>query len=178
MLKLSKTKLENVLLFQLEQFKDHRGTYVPAYHKENYSQIIKKELGKDVEFVEDDYAFSVKNVLRGIHGDDRTWKLVTCMYGEFYIVVVNCDKESDNFGKWESFILSRENGKQILIPPKYGNAYLVLSKDAIFHYKQSCYYQGQGKQFTYKYDDPRFGIKWPIKNPILSERDKLAKYVD
>jgi dTDP-4-dehydrorhamnose 3,5-epimerase len=97
MIKASKTKLDNVLLFQLEYSEDHRGTYAPVYHKENYAELIKKELGKDVEFVEDDYAFSVKNVLRGIHGDDRTWKLVTCMFGKFYIVVTNCDEKSDNF---------------------------------------------------------------------------------
>lgn len=174
MIKASKTKLDNVLLFQFEHFEDHRGTYAPVYHKEDYAAVMKKELGKEVEFIEDDYAFSRKNVLRGIHGDNRTWKLVTCMFGSFYIVVVNCDEKSDNFGKWESFVLSRENGKQILIPPKYGNAYLILSDEAIFHYKQSCYYQGSEKQFTYKYNDPRFNIRWPVKNPILSKRDETG----
>ena len=172
MIKISKTKLNNVLLFQLEHFKDHRGTYTSTYNKEEYSKAIKRELGKEVEFLEDDYAFSRKNVIRGIHGDDRTWKLVTCLFGEFYIVVVNCDQESKDFGKWEKFVLTRENGKQVLIPPKHGHAYAVLSNEAVFYYKQSCYYQGMEKQFTYKYNDPRFNIPWPIKNPILSERDK------
>ena len=172
MIKVSKTKLNNVLLFQLEHFKDHRGTYTSIYNKEEYTKAIKRELGKKVEFFEDDYAFSRKNVIRGIHGDDRTWKLVTCLFGEFYIVVVNCDKESKDFGKWEKFVLTRENGKQVLIPPKHGHAYAVLSDEAIFHYKQSCYYRGMEKQFTYKYDDSRFNIPWPIKNPILSKRDE------
>ena len=175
MIKVSKTKLDNLLLFQLEHFKDHRGTYTAIYNKEEYSETVKRELGKEVKFVEDDYAFSKKNVLRGIHGDDRTWKLVTCLFGKFYIVVVNCDKESKNFGKWENFILTRENGKQVLIPPKYGHAYVVLSDEAVFHYKQSCYYQGMKKQFTYKYNDPRFKISWPIKDPILSKRDEMGK---
>lgn len=175
MIKVSKTKLDNVLLFQLEHFEDHRGTYTAVYNKAEYSTAIKEELNKEVEFVEDDYAFSRKHVLRGIHGDNRTWKLVTCMFGKFYIVVVNCDKDSENFGKWQSFILTRENGKQVLIPPKHGHAYLVLSDNAIFHYKQSCYYQGMGKQFTYKYNDSRFNIWWPIKNPILSLRDESGE---
>ena len=172
MIKVSKTKLDNVLLFQLKHFKDHRGTYTAIYNKEEYSEIIKKELGGKVEFLEDDYAYSKKNVIRGIHGDDRTWKLITCLFGKFYIAVVNCDAESKNFGKWQSFNLTRENGKQVLIPPKHGHAYAVLSNEAVFHYKQSCYYQGMKKQFTYKYDDPMFNIPWPVKNPILSERDK------
>jgi dTDP-4-dehydrorhamnose 3,5-epimerase len=112
--------------------------------------------------------------LRGIHGDDRTWKLVTCLYGKFYIAVVNCDESSPNFGKWQSFVLTRENGKQVLIPPKYGHAYQVLSNQAVFNYKQSCYYKGMENQFTYKYDDPRFKIWWPIKNPIISIRDETG----
>jgi len=174
MIKTSKTKLDNVLMFQLEPFEDHRGTYTAIYNKAEYSEAIKRELGKEVEFVEDDYAFSTKYVLRGIHGDDRTWKLVTCLFGKFYIVVVNCDKESKDFGKWEKFILTRENGKQILVPPKHGHAYVVLSDKAVFNYKQSCYYQGMGKQFTYKYDDPKFKIWWPIKNPIVSQRDEMG----
>lgn len=173
MLKVSKTKLDNVLLFQLEHFEDHRGTYTAIYNKAEYSEAVKRELGEEVEFIEDDFAVSSKHVLRGIHGDDRTWKLVTCLFGKFYIVVVDCDKDSENFGKWQSFILTKENGKQILIPPKYGHGYLVLSDNAIFHYKQSCYYQGMEKQFTYKYNDPRFKIWWPIKNPILSQRDEV-----
>lgn len=169
--KVFKTKLNNVLMFQLEHFEDHRGTYTPIYNKKEYTEAIKRELNQEVEFVEDDFAVSSKNVLRGIHGDDRTWKLVTCLAGEFYIVVVNNDENSPNFGQWESFILTKENGKQILIPPKHGHGYLVLSDQAIFHYKQSCYYQGMEKQFTLKYNDPRFKIWWPIKNPIVSQRD-------
>jgi len=170
--KVSKTNLENVLMFQLEHNEDHRGTYTQLYHKADYSEIIKKELGKEVEFLEDDFACSSKYVLRGIHGDDRTWKLVTCLSGKFYIVVVNCDEASPSFGKWQSFILTKENGKQVLVPPKHGHAYVVLSDNAVFHYKQSCAYQGMEKQFTYRYDDPKFKIWWPIKNPITSQRDE------
>ncbi|MFC1789588.1 dTDP-4-dehydrorhamnose 3,5-epimerase family protein [Patescibacteria group bacterium] len=171
MVKVSKTNLENVLIFQLEPFEDHRGTYTQLYRKDEYADLIKKEIGKEIEFLEDDFAVSSKHVLRGIHGDDRTWKLVTCLAGKFFITVVNCDEESKGFGKWQSFVLTRESGKQVLIPPKHGHAYVVLSDNAIFHYKQSCTYQGMEKQFTYKYNDPRFKIRWPIKNPIVSKRD-------
>ena len=119
MIKIAKTKLDKVLLFQLDHFEDHRGTYTSIYNKAEYTEAIGKELGEVVEFVEDDFAMSSKHVLRGIHGDERTWKLVTCLAGKFYIVVVNCDQNSENFGKWQSFILTKENGKQVLIPPKY-----------------------------------------------------------
>jgi len=177
MITVSKTSLKNVLIFQLEHFEDHRGTYTQLHHKEEYGNLIKEHTGEDVEFLEDDFAGSVKNVLRGIHGDDRTWKLVTCLYGEFYIVVVNCDEESPDFGKWENFSLTKENGKQLLIPPKYGHGYQVLSDQAVFNYKQSQYYRGMENQFTYKWDDPQFNIDWPIKDPILSKRDELGRVV-
>jgi dTDP-4-dehydrorhamnose 3,5-epimerase len=87
--------------------------------------------------------------------------------------VVNCDKKSKDFGKWSSFTLTDKNRLQVLIPPKYGNAHLVISDLTIFHYKQSTYYD-RSRQFTYKWDDPKFNIWWPIKNPILSQRDKSA----
>ena len=98
------------------------------------------------------------------------------MFGRFYFVVVDCDKESANYGKWESFILSEENRYQVLVPPKYGNGHLALSDRIIFHYKQSAYYNPEG-QFSYRFDDPRFNIWWPIKNPILSRRDEAGRYV-
>lgn len=170
----SKTSLQNVLLFQLDHHEDHRGTYTRLYHEEEYTRIILEHTGQTVKFLEDDFAFSYKPVLRGIHGDDRTWKLITCVSGKFYMVIVNCDQESQNFGKWQNFILTYENGKQLLIPPKYGNAYQILSEHAILHYKQSCLYRGKDQQFTYKWDDPRFNIFWPIKYPILSQRDELG----
>ena len=175
MLTVSKTDLKNVLLFQLEHHEDHRGSYTQLYRKDEYSSLIKEQTGQEVEFLEDDFACSSKNVLRGIHGDDRTWKLVTCLSGRFYIVIVNCDESSADFGKWQKFILTKENGKQLLIPPMHGHGYQVLSDNAVFHYKQSCYYEGMVNQFTYKWDDPRFNIWWPIKKPMTSQRDELGR---
>jgi dTDP-4-dehydrorhamnose 3,5-epimerase len=82
----------------------------------------------------------------------------------------HCSRPEDS-GKWQSFVLSDKNRQQVLVPPGYGNAHLVLSDTAIFHYKQSTYYE-PSKQFTYRWDEPRFGIWWPIKNPVLSQRDE------
>jgi len=171
MIKVSKTKLKDVLQISLDIFEDFRGQFIETYNKELY-----KKNGINVEFIQDNISVSIKNVLRGIHGDNETWKLISCLYGKLYFVVVNCDKNCKDFGKWQSFILSDANRQQILIPPKYGNAYLVLSKKAIFNYKQSTYYDPK-RQFTYKWNNPRFNIKWPIKNPILSKRDELGYYV-
>ncbi len=166
MIKVSKTNLEGVLLIDLDVFEDFRGQYVETYNEKLY-----KEKGIDVKFVQDDIATSSKDVLRGIHGDLEDWKLVSCLYGKIYVVIINCDTDSKNFGQWQAFTLSDAKRQQILIPPKHGNSFLTLSDMSVYHYKQSTYYN-RSSQFTYKWNDPRFKISWPIKNPILSERDK------
>ena len=172
MVSVERTKLKNVLVFKHFAFEDHRGTYEELYNKKVYTDVIRQETGFELEFLEDNVAKSSKYVLRGFHGDDRTWKLVTCLKGKFYIVVLNYDSDSDQFGQWQSFVPSAENKMQVLIPPKHGHAYVVMSEDAIFHYKQSCVYQGMARQFTVRYNDPRFNVWWPVKNPIVSMRDE------
>jgi len=166
MISIKKTNLDNVLIVLPETFEDHRGEYIETYNEKLYF-----EHGINIKFIQDDISISDKHVLRGIHGDDNTWKLVSCLMGKFYLVIVNCDKNSKFFGKWQSFVLSEANKQQILVPPKYGNAHLVLSSKAMFHYKQSTYYN-QETQFTYLWNDPHFNIWWPISNPILSIRDQ------
>ena len=93
-MKVKTTKLEGVLLIILDSFEDHRGHYIEIYNENLY-----KENGIDVKFIQDDISVSNKNVLRGIHGDENTWKLITCLYGKFLLNVVNCNKDSENFGE-------------------------------------------------------------------------------
>jgi dTDP-4-dehydrorhamnose 3,5-epimerase len=167
LLEVSRTKLEGVLLINPPTvFEDFRGTYVELYNGQLY-----KKAGINVDFIEDDISVSSRDVLRGLHGDETTWKLISCLYGKFYLVVVNWDKSSKQYGQWDSFVLSDGNHKQVLVPPKYGNGHLVLSEQAIFHYKQSSYYNRAG-QFTLLWNDPKLNIWWPLKNPIVSMRDE------
>jgi dTDP-4-dehydrorhamnose 3,5-epimerase len=172
MIRVEKTKLDGVLLIKPEIFEDHRGWYLELYNEKLY-----REHGIEARFVEDDISISSKGVLRGIHGDDRTWKLISCLQGRFYFVVVNCDKESPGFGNWQSFTLSEYNRHQVLVPPKFGNGHLALTDRVIFHYKQSHYYDPT-RQFTYVWNDPRLNIWWPVKDPVISVRDEVGHYVD
>jgi dTDP-4-dehydrorhamnose 3,5-epimerase len=164
--KLENTNLKGVKKIKLTSFEDHRGSYVETYNKNFFV-----ENGINIEFLQDDISVSKKNVLRGIHGDQKTWKLISCLHGEFQLIIVNNDSKSREYKKWESFDLSFDNKIQILVPPKFGNGHLVLSNECIFHYKQNTNYDRDG-QFTIKWNDPLFGFKWKITNPILSERDK------
>ena len=152
-------------------YEDFRGVYVETFNEDLY-----RCAGIEVNFVQDDISVSSKHVLRGIHGDQETWKLVSCLWGRFYLVVVNWDPNSHQYRKWECFTLSDQNRRQVLIPPKFGNGHLVLSDQAIFHYKQTTYYNRQG-QFTISWNDPDLGIWWPIKSPIVSKRDEGVTHV-
>ena len=151
-------------------FIDHRGYYWTSWQSKSI---------KNIKFKHDKFSLSKKNVLRGLHGDNKTWKLVSCPYGEFLLVVVNCVKKSKDYLKFKSWVLSHKNGLQILIPPNFANGHLCLSDKCLFHYKLS--YKGSyldaNKQFSIRWNDPKIKIKWPIKKPILSLRDRKAKFL-
>lgn len=167
-LKIDSTKLQGVkIITPPTVFEDFRGHYVETYNEEIY-----KSGGIEVDFKQDDVSVSRRHVLRGIHGNSDTWKLVSCLFGSFYLVVVNNDPESSQYRQWQGFTLSDVNRQQILIPPKFGNGHLVLTDIAIFHYKQNTNYKKES-QFTLKWNDPELNIWWPVKSPvILSQRDE------
>ncbi|MFH1387076.1 MAG: dTDP-4-dehydrorhamnose 3,5-epimerase family protein [bacterium] len=171
MIEVCKTKLEGVLLIKPTFYEDHRGEYLEIYNEKLY-----KEKGITVDFIEEDVSTASRGVIKGVHGDQITWKLISCLHGKFYLVVVNNDETSKEFGKWEAFTLSEVNKYQVLVPPKHGNGHQCLSKKSIFHYKQSSYYD-PSRQFTIRWNDPKFNIWWPIKDPILSPRDEAGYYV-
>lgn len=165
-LQIEKTKLDQVLvIYPPTNFEDFRGVYTETYNLESYGQA-----GIDQKFVQDNFSYSSKNVLRGIHGDSKTWKLVSCISGSVYLLVVNNDKKSDQYKHWESFTLSSRNYRQILIPPNFGNGHLVLSESAIFHYKQTTNYD-RNSQFTITWNDPKYDFWWPDVKPMTSKRD-------
>ncbi|EAH7838121.1 MULTISPECIES: dTDP-4-dehydrorhamnose 3,5-epimerase family protein [Campylobacter] len=164
--------LKGVYIITPNKFRDLRGEIWTAFTEENLGNIIPK----DLRFKHDKFINSHFNVLRGIHGDVKTWKLVTCVYGEVHQVVVDCRKDSPTYLKWEKFIINQSNQQLILLPPNMGNSHYVSSKDAVYYYKLA--YEGEyldaPDQFTYAWNDERIEIDWPTNSPILSERDILA----
>lgn len=165
-LMVEETELDGVVVINPPtQHEDFRGDYVETYNKVLYFQAGIKD-----EFIQDDYSTSHRHVLRGIHGDRSTIKLISCLHGAIYVIVVNNEPNSPQFRRWQSFSLSSTNRKQIYIPANFGNAFLVMSDTAIFHYKQTTLYDRAG-QFTIKWNDPEYGFWWPVQHPILSARD-------
>ena len=149
-------------------FKDYRGYIWTTWEKKYF---------KKINFNHDKFSLSKKNVLRGFHCDFKSWKMVSSVYGKLLFVVVDVRKKSKNYLKHKKWILDHRKPKIILVPPYYANAHLCLSKICLFHYKWS--YKGKyidaNKQKSYSWNDPKIDVKWPIRKPILSKRDRKTK---
>ena len=106
--------------------------------------------GTDKYFNHDKVSTSRKNVVRGIHGDFKSTKLVTCLYGELYFVVVDNRKDSVTYLEWDWIVLTQDNKKSVLVPPMFGSAFCVLSEHSVFMYKWSYggKYPDVDNQFT------------------------------
>ena len=154
--------IEDVVVSQLDKFTDYRGDIYTIWDSSQDTYNLDK------------ISKSRKNVIRGIHGDTKSTKLMTCTYGEVYLLVLDVREHSNTYGNWMSFILDDINNKQVKIPPGVGNGYCVLSHKAVVHYKWSFDgdYVDANEQFTVKWNDQKYYMNWPISNPILSERDK------
>ena len=153
-----------VKIFQPDSFEDYRGELYTLFKQEEHELV----------FNHDKVSVSKQNVLRGLHGDSKAWKLITCLAGEIYLVVVDNRPSSDTYLTWDSIILTGKNRKQVLVPPMFANGHLVLSSEATFFYKWSYPgdYPDVKDQFSLNWRDPKINIYWPIDNPILSKRDK------
>ena len=160
----------NLKIFKNTTFKDNRGFYWTTW---------KKGILNKIYFNHDKFSISKKNVLRGLHCDFKSWKLVSCVFGRVLLVVVDVRKKSKNYLKYKTFTLKHEKPTLVLIPPYYANAYLCLSNKCVFHYKWS--YKGKyidsKRQSSYRWNDPKIKIKWPIRRPILSKRDRSSKFL-
>jgi dTDP-4-dehydrorhamnose 3,5-epimerase len=161
--------LSNVTKIFHDKFEDHRGELFTVWKQSDFPLI---------NFNHDKVAISNKNVLRGLH-TDKAWKLITCLYGEMQLVVVDFDKNSNQYLDHISIVLNSDSEYKtsILVPPGFLNGHLILSDKAIFHYKW-CYegeYPDVKDQTSVNWSDPKVGINWLVDNPILSERDKNTK---
>ena len=162
--------LNEIIIIKPDSFVDKRGSIFSSFNE----KLFNKELKKKLHFVHDKFSYSKKNVLRGLHGDKKSWKLISCLYGNIFQVVVNYDKNSKDYLKHVSFNLNSKEKKMILIPPNYLNGFYVKSNNAIYHYKLAYTgsYFDEDKQFSVKWNDRDIGIIWPTEKPILSKRDK------
>lgn len=168
---LEQLSIKDLLLIKPKRFEDERGFFLERYEQKRYLAA-----GVTVPFVQDNEVFSKSGVLRGLHYQRSPGqaKLVSVVRGRVWDVAVDIRPASPTFGRWEGVELSGENGFQFFIPVGFAHGYCVLSEEAVVTYKLSAAYDPQEER-TIRWDDPILAIKWPIKQPLLSQRDRSGK---
>lgn len=167
-MKITETDLDGVLIIEPDVYGDHRGFFFETYNQERY-----KKAGINQNFVQDNLSSSIKNTLRGLHFQITypQAKLVQAITGEIFDVAVDIRPDSKTFGKWVGVLLSENNRKQFLIPEGFAHGFCVISDTALFSYKCSSFYRPDDEGGIL-WSDPGIDIDWPVKTPILSDKDK------
>ena len=161
--------LSGLIQIEPKVHRDLRGFFL-----ESYSDARCRGLGICDSFVQDNHSFSKEGVLRGMHFQPGQAKLIYCPRGKIFDVVVDIRKGSKTYGKWEGFYLDGVDHRQLFIPDGFAHGFCVLSEEAHVIYKVSSYFD-KGLENGFSWDDGEVGIAWPIKHPILSDRDLQAK---
>ena len=171
-----KTSIEGLVLVQPKVFEDERGYFIEFYKESFFNDHF-----PGIHFIQDNESRSSYGVLRGLHFQKPPFeqtKLFRVVHGEILDVAVDLRKDSLTYGKWESFILSSENKKQILIPKGFAHGFVVKSKQAIVSYKVDSPYK---KEFEsgIRFDDKSLNINWEIdsKSIKLNAKDTNLPYL-
>ena len=166
----NKTKIEGLYIIEPELKIDERGYFARIFCKEEFAKI-----GLNFEIVQINRSSNLKKgTLRGMHFQKSAKaedKIVQCLKGAIYDVAVDLRPNSPTYGHWVAEELTEENKKMFLIPKGFGHGFQTLTDDCEVLYFMSEFYSPQHESGV-RWDDPFFNIKWPIKNPILSENDK------
>ncbi len=169
-MRIVETTLSEVLLVEPDVFGDSRGFFQEIWRQENYVAA-----GIPGPFVQDNLSRSGKGVLRGLHYQEpgAQGKLVQVIAGAVFDVAVDIRRGSDTFGQWAGEILSAENHRQLWVPPGFAHGFCVVSDSADFIYKCTAPYR-PADEHAIRFDDPEIGIDWPVREPLLSDRDRSA----
>lgn len=167
-LRLFGKELNGLLIFETDVHKDNRGFFIETFRSDEF-----KSLGLPVVFEQDNYSRSSAGVLRGMHfqWEPPQGKLIRVIAGTAYFAEVDIRKNSPTFGKYYGIELSDLNKKVIWVPPGFANGFVALSDTVDVQYKCTSLWNGKGEGCIL-WKDPDIGIKWPLGNPILSEKDK------
>ena len=168
-MKVEKTRIDDVWIFKPSVFEDERGLFIETFKRSEF-----KEVGIEEDFVQDSYSRTCKNVLRGLHYQNNPkamGKLITCIHGKVFDVAVDIRKGSPTFGKWVGVELSEKNRHIVYIPPGFAHGFVALSERADLLYKMTEEYSKEHDRGIL-WNDPDINIQWPVKEPLLSEKDK------
>ncbi|MFN8258865.1 MAG: dTDP-4-dehydrorhamnose 3,5-epimerase [Bacteroidales bacterium] len=162
-------RLKGLFEIELKPIGDNRGFFMRTYDS---SVLIKPGLNR--EWVQENHSFSSKkNTIRGLHfllPPHTDGKLIRCISGEIYDVVVDLRKESPTFGQWESVQLGESNMKCLFIPRGFAHGFCTLTDNCTILYKHDNFYN-RDFDAGILWNDPQLNIEWPVKEPVISERD-------
>lgn len=169
-MKIIETSLQGVLVLQSAIFRDDRGFFLETFNLRRMA-----DAGLPETWLQDNFSFSKKNVLRGIHYQitQPQGKLVRVTHGAVLDIAVDLRRSSTTFGRHVAVELTGDGGEMLWIPPGFGHAFLVLSQVAGFAYKTTDYYAPAAER-TIVWNDPDIGIDWPVTETqaIISEKDR------
>jgi dTDP-4-dehydrorhamnose 3,5-epimerase len=162
------TDIPGVLIVEPHVHADGRGFFVETYHAERY-----REHGIAGPFVQDNQSRSVAGTLRGLHLQTRKpqGKLVRVIEGEIFDVSVDVRRGSPTFGRWVGVTLTAENFRQCYVPPGFAHGFYVVSPIAQVEYKCTDFYDPEG-ELGIAWNDPELAVSWPVREPLLSARDR------
>ncbi|CAM5419837.1 dTDP-4-dehydrorhamnose 3,5-epimerase OS=Afipia felis OX=1035 GN=rmlC PE=3 SV=1 [Afipia felis] len=174
-MKVMATALEGVMMIEPQVFADARGYFFESFNHQRFRELV-----ADVSFVQDNQSLSDKGVVRGLHyqiAPKAQGKLVRVVAGEIFDVAVDIRKNSPQFGKWTSFILTAESKKQLWIPEGFAHGFQALSEGAQVLYKTTDYWSAAHER-AIRWNDPTIGIDWPLQEaPIISDKDRSAPFL-
>ena len=164
-------KIPDVILIKPTLLEDSRGYFVESFRQDLFEIAV----GSKIDFIQENESKSKKGVLRGLHFQKTRpqGKLVRVVSGEVYDVAVDIRKDSQTFWRWHGVILSESNKRQFWVPPGFAHGFVVLSEIADFEYKCTDYYDPSDEGSIF-WNDADLDIKWPVKNPLVSEKDAAA----
>jgi dTDP-4-dehydrorhamnose 3,5-epimerase len=173
--KFTKLSIPEVVLITPPVFGDKRG-----YFSETYKHSEFEKAGIRLNFVQTNHSRSKKSVLRGLHFQNEPnvqGKLVRSIVGEIFDVAVDIRKGSPTYGKWIGEILSAENKKILYVPVGFAHGFCVISDEAEMLYRCTAEYAPESESGII-WNDPTINIDWPVKNPIIADKDKKMKTLE
>jgi dTDP-4-dehydrorhamnose 3,5-epimerase len=169
--RIESTHLNGLVVLAPEVFEDERGFFMEVFRADQF-----RELGLPTEFVQDNHSRSVRGVLRGLHfqWQPPMGKLMRVTLGSAFLVAVDIRKGSPTLGQWFGIEVSDRNRLQVWAPAGFARGFCVLSDVAEIQYKCTGIYDHSGESGI-RWNDPAIGVRWPIADPILSDKDRNAR---
>ncbi|MBK9383871.1 MAG: dTDP-4-dehydrorhamnose 3,5-epimerase [Planctomycetes bacterium] len=167
-MKVTSTAIPDVKLIEPKAFADDRGFFLESWHRDKFAAA-----GIDCSFAQDNHSRSKRGTLRGLHYQKHPGqaKLLRCVRGAIWDVAVDIRPGSPTFGRWVAEELSEQNQRMLFIPVGFAHGFVVLSEEADVMYKCSNVYVAE-TEAGIAWDDPDVRVAWPVKDPVLSQRDR------